>query len=102
MTSDETHESIGVQIANQIIDFANQRLEGGDTDQDIAAGLRHAAANFSAFAFHRSAQLPKDPNAMVDDFITLFEHYLGVHKPQEAADQGLQDLIRQAKNELEN
>ncbi len=102
MTSDEPQESIGVQIANQIIDLANRRLESGDSDQDIAAGLRHAAANFSAFAFFRSTQLPKDPNTMVEDFITLFEHYLGVHKPQEAADQGLQDLIRQAKDELEN
>ncbi len=102
MTPQEPQESISVQIANQIIDLANSRLENGDSDQDIASGLRHAAANFSAFAFFRSSQLPKDPNTMVEEFISLFEHYLGVHKPQEAADQGLKHLIQQAKNELDS
>lgn len=93
-------DSIGVQIANQIIDLANTRLEAGDTADDIASGLRHAAANFSAYAFFRSEKLPKDPNDTVENFISFFEHYLDVHKPEAAPGQGLAQLIEQAKGEL--
>ena len=38
MTSDNNQDSVGVQIANQIIDLANTRLESGDTVEDIASG----------------------------------------------------------------
>jgi len=100
MTSDNNQDSVGVQIANQIIDLANTRLESGDTVEDIASGLRHAAANFSAYAFFRSEKLPKDPNDTVDTFISFFEHYLDVHKPKDAPGQGLTDLIEQAKNQF--
>jgi hypothetical protein len=93
-------ESAGVQIANQVIDFANTQLEQGASPEDIASGLRHAAANFSAFAFSGITKLPKDPNAMADDFMDYFEHYLGVHMPKEAPTDGLAQLIEQAKNEL--
>lgn len=104
MTSDTSTESPAespdVQIANQIIDLANTRLQAGDDVEAIASGLRHAAANFSAYAFFRSQQQPKDPNVTVDAFVSFFEHYLGVHKPAAAPGQGLTHLIEQAKNEL--
>lgn len=93
-------DSVGVQIANQIIDLANTRLEVGDSADEIAAGLRHAAANFSAFAFFRSEKLPKDPNDTVEAFISLFEHYLDMHKPKTSPRQGFAQLIEQAKKEL--
>ncbi|HEY9081384.1 DUF3144 domain-containing protein [Magnetovibrio sp.] len=100
MTSKTQQHSIGVEIANQIIDLANTRLEAGDLVEDIASGLRHAAANFSAYAFFRSEKLPKDPNDTVENFISFFEHYLSVHKPKEEPGQGLKHLIEQAKNEI--
>jgi len=98
--SDKPQETIGVQIANQIIDLANTRLEGGDPAEDIASGLRHAAANFSAYAFFRSEKLPKDPNTTVEEFVSFFERYLDVHKPKAAPGQGFAQLIEQAKNEI--
>ena len=106
MTSDtpqqpsEQPTSASVQIANLIIDFANTQLEKGESPEDIAAGMRHAAANFSAFAFAGITKLPKDPNAMADDFMDFFEHYLGVHLPKDEPTVGLAQLIEQAKNEL--
>lgn len=100
MNSNKQQDSIGVQIANQIIDLANTRLENGDLVEEIASGLRHAAANFSAYAFFRSEILPKDPNATVDEFVSFFEHYLNVHKPKDAPGQGLKQLIEQAQNEI--
>ncbi len=100
MSTDSTQESIGVQIANQIVDLANKRLENGDSAEDIASGLRHAAANFSAFTFFSIEQLPKDPNTMVDEFINFFEHYLGVHKPEEKPVHGLVQLVEQVKKDF--
>ena len=99
-TSGKKQTSIGVEIANQIIDLANSSLEGGASAEEIASGLRHAAANFSAFAFFRSEQNPKDPNDTVEAFVSFFEHYLDVHKPKSAPGQGLSNLIEQAKGEL--
>ncbi len=43
----------------------------------------------------------KDPNNMAEEFMNYFEHYLGVHEPQEKPQNGLAQLIEQAKNELE-
>jgi len=100
MTSETPQDSVGTQIANQIIDLANTRLEAGDAAEDIAQGLRHAAANFSAFAFFGIDKLPKDPNTMVDEFINFFEHYLGVHKPEEQPVHGLMNLVEQVKKDF--
>lgn len=102
MADENKTESAGVQLANEIIDMANTRLAGGADAEEIASGLRHAAANFSAFAFFRSEAQPKDPNTTVDAFVSFFEHYLGVHKPQQQAapGQNLKSLVEQAKGEL--
>jgi len=100
MTSEDTKETLGVQIANQIINIANSRLEDGLPSDDIAAGLRHAAANFSAFAFFRTEDKENDPNAIVDDFINMFTHYLERHQPADQPAQGLHQLVEQAKNEI--
>ncbi len=93
-------------LANQIIDLANASMESGVAAADIAQGLRHAAANFSAYAFFRleqSSKEAKDPNYIVEDFLSSFEYYLGLHQPQEtaqAAPQSLAETIAQAKKEL--
>ncbi|MHA1597436.1 MAG: DUF3144 domain-containing protein [Alphaproteobacteria bacterium] len=100
MTSDDTRHSPGTTIANEIISMANTSLEGGQSVEAIAEGLRHAAANFSAYAFFRSQQFPKDPNDTVENFVTMFEHYLGRHKPQDTAGQGLAQTIAKAQDEL--
>lgn len=100
MPAENQNESPGVQIANQLIDMANTLLEGGASPEEIASGLRHGAANFSAYAFFRSEVTPKDPNATVEDFVRFFEYYLDTHKPQGTAADGFSKLIDQAKNEL--
>lgn len=105
MTSNPTDDKpsqASVQIANQIIDLANSLLEQGATAQDIASGLRHAAANFTAFDFFQSNAPTKDPNIPVEEFISRFEYYLSVHKPKENQNRGIMDLIEQAKNEVKN
>ena len=44
-------EADSTAIANEVIKFANDRQEAGVDALIIAAALRHAAANFTAFAF---------------------------------------------------
>ena len=100
MPSDTTDDTPSVQIANQIINVANARLQDGLTVDVVALGLRHAAANFSAFAEH-----PKgggDPAAIIEEFARLLEYYLSRHGgPEEPAPgAGLSQLIKQVKDEL--
>ncbi len=106
MTSHDHHdhhdhsEDEQVSLANHIINLANAAMEDGHGADDIAESIRHAAANFSAYAFFRSEQLPKDPNQTVESFIALFEHYLDAHRPEDTSGQGLMQTIAQAKSEL--
>ena len=100
MSSDNTQETLSVQVANQIINIANDRHEGGFSVDEIAAGLRHAAANFSAFAYFRSENKGLDPNAIADEFVNLLTQYLERHQPTEQPAHGLFQLIEQVKNEI--
>ncbi len=100
MTSDNTQETLSVQIANQIINIANDRHEDGLPVDEIAAGLRHAAANFSAFAYFRSENQDLGPNAIADEFVDLLTQYLERHQPTERPGHGLYQLIEQVKNEI--
>ena len=100
--------TLSVQIANQVINTANSHMEEGMRVDIIAAGLRHAAANFSAFAHHRTVgpegTTDEDLSAIVEDFLSMFEYYLDRHapqgNPQEQPGAGLQGLIDQAKKEV--
>jgi hypothetical protein len=93
-----------VELANKIIDLANQSLADGMGPNVIGSGLRHAAANFSAFVYHRSGGGGDEAlNAIVEDFLQPFEYYLSRHAPEqqpESGGGGLNDLIEQAKREI--
>ncbi|TCS60528.1 hypothetical protein [Varunaivibrio sulfuroxidans] len=90
-------QDAAVAFANFLIDLANTHMEEGASAQDLAAGLRHAAANFSAFAFFRTFETAPDPNGVVGEFASFFEYYLDRHKPAASPAQGLFNLIEQAK-----
>lgn len=94
--------TLSVQLANQIINVANKRLEEGMPPFLIAAGLRHAAANFSAFVFHQSGGGgDEELSAIVGDFLQGFEYYLERHAPElPGPGAGLSDLIERAKREI--
>ena len=105
----EDANTLSVQIANQIINIANSRMEEGLAIDVVASGLRHAAANFSAFVHHRTVGPDggndEDLAAIVEDFLRTFEYYLERHAPQTPQDSqgpaaGLHSLIDQAKREV--
>ena len=99
---EEDLRTLSIQLANQIINVANNHLEDGMRPDAIAAGLRHAAANFSAFAHHRTDGNDEQLQAIVEDFLQMFEYYLQRHAPAstEQPGGGLNSLIEQAKSEI--
>lgn len=98
--SEEDRHTLSIQIANQVINIANTRLEEGLDPVDISAGMRHAAANFSAFAVANSEN-PEDvdPNYFVEEFLQMYAYYLEKHKETVAPKSGLESLINQVKDE---
>ena len=100
MSDDESAKTLSVQIANQIVNVANARLEDGADPMQIAAGLRHAAANFSAFALYQSKADPNEAQRSVEEFVQFFEYYLERHAPGDDPQGGLYQLIEEAKNEI--
>lgn len=102
MPSEPTDDTPSIQIANQIINVANARMQDGMSPDVIAQGLRHAAANFSAFAEHRKEE--GEPAAVFEEFARLLEYYLSQHGAPEEQGQspsaGLDQLIKQVKDEL--
>jgi hypothetical protein len=98
MANEPKDDTLSVQIANQIINVANARLADGVATDDIAAGLRHAAANFSAYALNARRD-PPDPAVIVEEFVRFFDYYLERHKAQRAPTVGLQQLVDRVKGE---
>ena len=99
-------DTLSIQIANQVINVANSRTQDGVDAKEVALGLRHAAANFSAFAgFQRLDDgAEPDPAMIVEEFARFLEYYMDRHgavgKPDEKPTGGLVQLIERVKSEL--
>jgi hypothetical protein len=116
MADQPEDDTFSMQIANQIINIANARIQEGAPGNEVALGLRHAAANFSAFAeHHRQASGRQDGGdgdnnfgRIVEEFASFLEYYLERHgakrKSQGGQDGGpavgLAQLVKQVKDEL--
>ncbi len=111
MADQPEDDTFSLQIANQIINIANARLQEGAPGHEVALGLRHAAANFSAFTEHHR-QDGGDPGRIAEEFANFLEYYLGRHgahgQPEDGPDgehdggpaAGLKQLVKQVKDEL--
>lgn len=100
MSEQEDRHTLSIQLANQIINMANNRMQEGVEALDVAAGMRHAAANFSAFAV-ANADAPKDfdPTMFAEEFLQIFEYYLEKHTTPRPQVSGLEALIKQVRDE---
>tara|TARA_B100000674_G_C37645246_1_gene825282 strand:+ start:356 stop:547 length:192 start_codon:yes stop_codon:yes gene_type:complete len=58
MTNDENQPIPNMVFSNEIINMANACLQKGKDVVELAKGVRHAAANFSAFAIFVQNNLP--------------------------------------------
>ncbi|MEK9673895.1 MAG: DUF3144 domain-containing protein [Rhodospirillaceae bacterium] len=99
---DEDDRTLSVQIANQIINVANTRLENGIRPDIIASGLRHAAANFSAFVAHHVDPESVTDGRMTEEFHRMLEYYTAVHggHGHQEPSTGLHQLINRVKDEF--
>jgi len=66
--------SASTDIANELIEFANNKQEAGVDAAVIAAAMRHAAANFTAFALH-ATEAPLNTEDIVEEFVGWLHYY---------------------------
>ena len=100
MADDTDSHTLAIQIANQIINIANKRLSEGMRPDDIAAGLRHAAGNFTAFSVANSADAGDvNPVDFAEEFLSIYGYYLERHSAGQQKTTGLEALIRQVQDE---
>ena len=98
---DHSHDEDDHTLSVQIVNVANTRLESGLPPDVIAAGMRHAAANFSAFvAQHMDPEAIAD-GRLIEEFQHMLDYYAQVHGGQaQQSPTGLHDLVNQVKDEF--
>ena len=90
---------IHLQIANALINFANDRIEEGHDPLDVATGLRNAASNFTAFAVTNSGNPEFTIEHAAEEFHQLLHHYEDRHKENAKPMTPLEQLVEQVKGE---
>ena len=90
--------SAGTVIANELIEFANDKLEAGADAVVIAAALRHAAANFTAFAF-RATEDPLNTESITEEFVRFLQYYDGHHRSHTRQMTPLEKFVKQVEDE---
>ena len=109
----EANRRFEIEIANELINFANDKQAAGAHPAVIAAAFRHAAANFTAFAYAHGTDDPLAIESIMEDFLQTLEFYDKRHRgadkfgepiePDEAPPKtSLERLVEQAKRESSN
>ena len=91
-------DSASTVIANEIIEFANDKLEAGVDATVIAAGMRHAAANFTAFALD-ATEPPLYTEDIVKEFVEWLHYYDDRLQSSARRMTPLEKLIKQVEDE---
>ena len=89
---------VSLRIANELVEFANNKLEAEIHAMVIAAAFRHAAANFTAFAYHGTDD-PLDTESIMEEFLRLLEFYDSRHRGEARPMTALERLVEQVKND---
>ena len=95
--SDENQASL--RMANEFVDFANNKLAPGIDPMVIASAMRHAAANFTAFAWAHGTDDPLDTGSIMEEFLRFLEGYDKHHRGKARPVTALERLVEQVKNE---
>ncbi len=89
---------VSLRIANELVEFANNNLDAGIHPVVIASAFRHAAANFTAFAYHGTDD-PLDTERIIEEFLQLLEFYDSRHRGKARPMTALERLVEQVKND---
>ncbi len=95
--SDENEASL--RMANEFVEVANNKLATGIHPTDIASAMRHAAANFTAFAYAHGTDDALDSASVMEEFQRLLENYDQRHRDKARPMTDLERLVEQVKNE---
>lgn len=98
-TGPVTEHERELEIANRFINYANAGLSDGMNPVTVAAGLRHAAANFSAFAAVHMESAGLDVEGRTEEFRDMLAYYNERHKATVRPMTGLEKLVETVKNE---
>ena len=71
--SDDNEASL--RMANEVVEIANDKLATGMHPLDIASAIRHAGANFTAFAYAQGTDDPLDTASVMKEFQQFLEYY---------------------------
>ena len=91
-------EEVSIGIANELVEFANNKLDAGVHPMVVASALRHAAANFTAFAFRATGD-PLDTESIMEDFLRFLQLYDNHHRGEARPMTGLERLVKQVERE---
>lgn len=98
-TGTESNHEMGLGIANELIQFANSKLEQGTDPVAVADGMRHAAANFTAFAAIHAGEDFLTPEQVAQEFNGMLSYYAERHGVEHKPMTGLEKLVETVKNE---
>ena len=96
---DEANRRKENELANELIDFANDKLATGIHPIVIASALRHAAANFTAFAYTHGTDEPLATQSIMEEFLRTLGHYEDLHRGDARPMTALERLVEQVKGE---
>jgi hypothetical protein len=99
MAEEPEGASLDIQIANQFINVANGKMSHGVDPSTVAAALRNAAANFSAFAVAHEGGGGERIAAAADEFQRMLDFYADAHRVGRASLTPLERLVKQVKDE---
>ena len=89
-----------LSMANEVVKIANDKLATGMHPLDIASAIRHAGANFTAFAHAQGTDDALDTASVMEEFRQWLENYNKLHREKNARPlTDLERLVEQVKNE---
>ena len=95
----EANRRLENDLANELIDFANHKLAAGIHPMVIASAYRHAAANFTAFAYANGTDNPLATESIMEEFLRMLEFYENHHRGEARPMTALERLVEQVKSE---
>ena len=95
----EANRRLEIELANELIEFANNKMAAGILPIVIASAFRHAAANFTVFAYAYGTDDPLVTESIMEEFLQMLEFYENHHRGEARPMTALERLVEQVKSE---
>ena len=95
----EANRRLDNEIADELINFANSKQTAGIHPTVIASAFRHAAANYTAFAYANSTDHPLATEIIMEEFLEMLEFYENHHRSEARPMTALERLMKKVKGE---